>query len=227
MLVWCVLQHVVYWLVPPSGWKWAPESHHGCHTDHQAAWGDHRRVWEAEDPGHQGPLHRAQIKNHDFNSWNICLLKQWVAVKWNQTVMIWTVFFCSHLPTHFNPPSVFQLFVFGHFRTYSCLVGSCDSFEWFRSLLSTDIYPYISLCRKSLASLWQWRCPSMPRPWRCTPWPSRAFKVWMKSRTWRWAHALFNSSPVIIISLQRKCEFRCYYCPYKIITVLLTEKRDL
>lgn len=37
-----------------SGWKWAPQSHIGCHTDHPAAGGDHRRVWEAEDPGHQG-----------------------------------------------------------------------------------------------------------------------------------------------------------------------------
>ena len=37
-----------------SGWKWAPESHHGCHPDHQAAGGDHRRVWEAEDPRHKG-----------------------------------------------------------------------------------------------------------------------------------------------------------------------------
>lgn len=40
------------------GWKWTSESHHGCHKDHQATGGEHRWVWETEDPGHQGSLHR-------------------------------------------------------------------------------------------------------------------------------------------------------------------------
>lgn len=35
-----------------TGGKWAPESHHGRHAHHQAAGGDHRWVWAAEDPGH-------------------------------------------------------------------------------------------------------------------------------------------------------------------------------
>lgn len=92
-------------LVLPSGWDWAPESHHGCHTDHQAAGGDHIRVWEAEDSWHQGLLHWGsyppQIKNFSFSGWKYtaCLLKQWVTVKWNQTVMTLPVVFdtCPHL----------------------------------------------------------------------------------------------------------------------------------
>lgn len=164
---------------PSTGRKRAAESYHGCHADHQTAGGDHRRVWEAQDSGHQGLKLKVfpptQKKKCNFSCVQ-CFCK---SSSWNQTVVISTV--CRALLTSHSSSLTETEPVLSFQSSFHVLrpKSSCDSFrndtKKFTAYWNiTSVFPPF---RKSLETLWRWRCCSTLRPWRCSPWPTRAFKT--------------------------------------------------
>lgn len=100
---------------------------------------------------------------------------------WNQTVVISTVCFGACPPHLILPQFGWNWTCFVVSELFSCLeakkavVIHLEMTQKVYCLLKYHLG--LSPFRKSLETLWRWRCCSTLRPWRCSPWPTRAFKT--------------------------------------------------